>query len=161
MLKDRISTWFGAFQRRAARVLVTGLAVISLSACIAEFRNHGYIPSEVQLQDIAVGQDTKETLEASIGVPRASGLLEDSGWYYVRSQFRHYGAYAPKEVSREVLAISFNDAGVVSNVERFGLENGQVVALSRRVTEPNTKGTTFISQLLGGLGNVSAEQLLQ
>jgi hypothetical protein len=41
----------------------------------------------------------------------------------------------------------------VSNVERFGLADGRVVPLSRRVTETNIQGSGLIRQLLGNLGN--------
>ena len=68
--------------------------------------------------------------------------------------------HAPKEIKREVVAISFNDKGVVSNVERFGLAQGEVVPLSRRVTESNVKGIGFIRQLLGSIGRVNAGQIL-
>ena len=41
---------------------------------------------------------------------------------------------------REIVAITFDDSGVVRNIERFGLEDGNVVALSRRVTDSNVQG---------------------
>ena len=56
--------------------------------------------------------------------------------------------------------MSFNDNGVVSNVERFGLEKGQVVTLSRRVTESKVKGIGFLRQLMGSIGRVNAGQVL-
>ncbi|MBC7156656.1 MAG: outer membrane protein assembly factor BamE, partial [Rhodobacteraceae bacterium] len=43
-------------------------------------------------------------------------------------------------------------------VERFGLRDGEVVALSRRVTETNVRGVTFIRQLIGNIGNLRADQ---
>lgn len=141
---------------------VLGLTLIlSLTACVAQFRNHGYVPSEEQLAQISVGVDTKETIKDEIGTPGTEGILDSSAWYYVRSQFRHLGAFEPKEVDRQVVAISFDAQGRVSNVERFGLEQGRVVVLSRRVTDDGVKGITFLQQLFGNLGNVSAEQLLQ
>ncbi|ATG46572.1 cell envelope protein SmpA [Celeribacter ethanolicus] len=141
---------------------VLGLAlVLSLSACVAQFRNHGYVPTSGQLSEVRVGADTKDTVAEKIGAPGVEGIRDNSGWYYVRSQFRHYGAFEPKEVDRQVVAISFDGRGVVSNVERFGLEQGRVVVLERRVTDDNIKGITFLDQLFGNLGNVSAEQLLQ
>ncbi|WP_417253121.1 outer membrane protein assembly factor BamE [Celeribacter sp.] len=141
---------------------VLGLTLIlSLTACVAQFRNHGYVPSEAQLAQISVGVDTKETIKDEIGTPGTEGILDSSAWYYVRSQFRHLGAFEPKEVDRQVVAISFDAQGRVSNVERFGLEQGRVVVLSRRVTDDGVKGITFLQQLFGNLGNVSAEQLLQ
>ena len=48
----------------------------------------------------------------------------------------------------------------MENVERFGLENGQAVVLSRRVTDSNIKGLSFLRQLLGNIGNINAGQLL-
>ncbi len=43
--------------------------------------------------------------------------------------------FKPEEISREVVAVSFDDKGVVRNIERFGLENGEVIVLEHRVTE--------------------------
>jgi outer membrane protein assembly factor BamE (lipoprotein component of BamABCDE complex) len=153
----RVTLWFGV----VSKLLLMLVAAVSLSACVAQFRNHGYIPKDDVLAQITVGKDTKDTVREVIGTPQAEGLLESSGWYYVRSQFKHIGAFAPKEIDRQVLAISFNDRGVVTNVERFGLEDGRVVALSRRVTTANVQGTTFLDQLFGNFGNLSADQLLQ
>jgi hypothetical protein len=48
----------------------------------------------------------------------------------------------------------------VSNVERFGLENGNVVALSRRVTQDNVRDTTFLRQLFGSIGRFNAGDFL-
>lgn len=160
MLKDRFSTGFTTVTRHALRGIMAVCVAASLSACVAEFRNHGFIPPEGELEQFIVGEATKDTIEAAFGKPQASGLLEASGWYYVRSQFRHYGAFEPKEINRQVLAISFDESGTVSNIERFGLEDGKVITLSRRVTQTNVQGITFISQLLGSVGNLSAEQLL-
>lgn len=142
------------------RVASMVVLVASLSACVTQFRNHGYVPSTDELAMITVGSDTKDSIAQSIGKPGTEGLLASSGWYYVRSQFRHFGALEPKEIDRQVVAISFNDAGRVTNVERFGLEQGRVVALSRRVTTSNVAGTTFLSQLFSGLGNVDAANFI-
>jgi hypothetical protein len=49
---------------------------------------------------------------------------------------------------------------VVTGVERFGLEDGQVVSLSRRVTDDNIRDTTFVRQLLGAIGNINAGSFL-
>ncbi len=44
--------------------------------------------------------------------------------------------------------------------ERFGLQDGEVIALNRRVTDSNIEGVSFIRQLLGNLGRVDAGTLL-
>lgn len=145
--------------RRVFLWLAAGLCVLSLSACAAIYRNHGYVPTDTELAQIEVGVDTRDTVTEKIGRPSAAGLLNDVGWYYVQSRWKHYGARAPEEIDRQVLAITFTEAGQVENIERFGLEQGRAVVLSRRVTDSNIKGISFLRQLLGNLGNLRPEAL--
>ena len=150
----------GEMDVRGVRVAVIGLMMVVIAACSPVYRNHGYVPNEDELAEIKVGEDTRETLGPLIGRPSAAALLNDDGWYYVQSRWKHSGARQPKEIDRQVVAITFTEEGVVENVERFGLENGKVVALSRRVTESNIKGIGFIRQLLGSLGKLNTSDLL-
>lgn len=143
--------------RRAVLVL---LAAVLLAGCVAVNRFHGYIPPEEDLARLVVGQDTRETVTATIGAPTSSGMLSGGDFYYVQSTFRHYGPFAPQETDRQVLAVSFDSNGTLSNIERFGLEDGRVVVLSRRVTDDNMRDTTFIRQLLGNIGRIDAGTLI-
>jgi len=145
--------------RKIALFVVLGVTLL-MGACSPIYRNHGYVPLEENLSQITVGKSTRQDVADAIGRPSSTGLLEGSGWYYVGSRWKTVTWHAPQEIKREVVAISFNDKGVVSNVERFGLAQGEVVTLSRRVTESNVKGTGFIRQLLGSIGRVNAGQLL-
>ena len=77
-------------------------------------QNHGYVPTDEDLAEITVGADTRDSVTEAVGPPVSTGLLDDGSFYYVQSQFRYYGALAPKLVSRQVLAISFDSRGVVS-----------------------------------------------
>ncbi|MDJ0630269.1 MAG: outer membrane protein assembly factor BamE [Rhodobacter sp.] len=144
----------------AFRLSLCSFAVFLLAACSDITRTHGYVPPEADLEQIVVGVDTKDTVGEVVGRPSTSGILADSGWYYVKSKFVAYGLQERKEVDREVVAISFDGDGVVENIERFGLEQGRVVAISRRVTDSNIKGVSFLRQLFGSFGNFTADQLL-
>ena len=134
--------------------------MVSIAACTPIYRNHGYVPSDEELALLEVGKDSRDTVAAAIGRPSAAGLLNDVGWYYVQSRWKHYGALPPKEEDRQIVAITFSEAGVVENVERFGLEQGRVIALSRRVTDSNIKGISVLQQLFGNIGRLRADQLL-
>ncbi len=130
-------------------------AIVLTSACVASYRNHGYIPDEEDLSEIVVGVDTRDSVAESVGSPTSSGVLNDSGYYYVRQRVRSYAFTAPQVIERQVLAISFDGAGVVQNIERFGLEDGRVIDLDRRVTESSVVDRTFLRQLLGSLGRIA------
>lgn len=141
--------------RHVKKTLITAtilLAGLALGACTAQFQNHGYIPPQEDLEKITVGQDTRDTVAQTVGVPASAGLLTNSGYYYVRSRRQSRGFLAPRETEREVVAVSFNGNGVVENVERFGLERGNVVTLDRRVTSSPISDKSFIRQLLGNIG---------
>lgn len=127
-------------------------AGLTLGACAPQYKNHGYIPPQEDLDQITVGQDTRDTVAQTVGVPASAGLLTNSGYYYVRSRRKAIGFLAPQEIEREVVAVSFNAQGVVENVERFGLERGNVIELDRRVTSSSVKDRSFIRQLLGNIG---------
>ena len=145
--------------RRVAPWLAGGILSLSLMACAPVYRNHGYIPEQMELDAVKIGA-TREDVAAAIGRPSAAGLLNDVGWFYVQSRWEHKGGRAPREIDRQVVAITFTEAGTVSNVERFGLERGRVVALSRRVTESNIKGISFLRQLFGSIGRLRADQVV-
>jgi outer membrane protein assembly factor BamE (lipoprotein component of BamABCDE complex) len=134
------------------RVLLAATLGGGLAACSPQYANHGYIPPSEDLDQIVVGVDTRASVEETIGTPSTAGVVNDSGFYYVRSRKRTIGALAPKIIERQVLAISFDSEGVVSNIENFGLERGQVVPLTRRVTTSGVGDKGFLRQLLGNIG---------
>lgn len=134
------------------RGLVFALTLL-VTGCVPVYRHHGYVLPETDLAMVQIGQTNQFELESMIGRPGSQGLLEGSSWFYVGSRWRHYGAMPPQEISREVVAIHFSPDGTVSNVERFGLEQGRVVVLSRRVTDSNVTSIGLIRQLIGNIGN--------
>ncbi len=137
----------------ASKVLVFAACLAVAGACSPVFKNHGYVPPPEDLAKVKVGVDTRDTVIEAIGAPSSSGVIRDSGYYYVSSRIRHYGPKRPKVVSRELVAISFDQRGVVRNIERFGLEDGYVIVLDRRVTDSNVEDKGFLRQLLGNIGN--------
>lgn len=144
---------------RSLRFGLVGVVMVAMAACSTIYRNHGYVPTDDELALVEVGKDTRETVTEKIGRPTAAGLLNDVGWFYVQSRWAYRGAFEPREIDRQVVAVTFSEAGTVANVERFGLERGKVVPLSRRVTESNVKGLSVIQQLLGSFGRLSPAAL--
>lgn len=133
---------------------------LSLSACTSMYRTHGYMPPEDELQQIVPGVDTRGTVEDIIGVPTTSGVTRDSGFYYIESQVRHFAYRRPEVTDRTILEISFDQAGVVQNIVTYGLEDGQVVPLTRRITRSGDGDISFIRKLFGNIGGLTADTLL-
>ena len=143
------------------RIAVMGGALAALVACTAQFRNHGYVPHADDLANIIVGVDTRDSVAETVGAPSTGGILDNSGYYYVRSRVRHYAYQAPKVIDREVVAITFDKRGVVNSIERYGLEDGRVVPLERNVTDSAVANLSFVRQLLGSLGRFNAADFIE
>ena len=150
------------FMGTMTRAIAAACVCVIVSACTAQFQNHGYTPSDEDLSAVLVGVDTRASVEETVGRPTSSGVLQDRAWYYVGSRVRTWAFTAPETVEREIVAISFAEDGTVVNIERFGLEDGQVVALSRRITETSIREFGLIQNILRNFGRIDiGEQLSQ
>ncbi|MEO3414057.1 outer membrane protein assembly factor BamE [Roseovarius sp. CAU 1744] len=135
------------------------LCFLAMAGCTATYSNHGYVPSEEDLAELVVGVDSRATVDDAIGAPTASGVLSDGDYYYIRSRFRTFGMFRPEVVERQVLAISFDDSDTIRNIERFSLADGNIVPLTRRVTDSSVVSNGFLRQLLGNIGNIDPSEL--
>ncbi len=143
----------------AIRASVAGVTLSLAIACTPIYRDHGYVPLEEDLTAVQVGKDTRQSVLDKLGEPSTGGLLEGGDYFYVRSKMRTIGPRRPEVIERQVVAIVFDKRDRVANVERYGLQDGNIVPLSRRVTSSSTANKGFLRQLLGNLGRLSAEQL--
>ncbi|MRH20183.1 outer membrane protein assembly factor BamE [Rhodovulum strictum] len=144
----------------SARLALVVVLCASIAGCSPIMRKNGYAPSEEDLAGIVVGVDTRDSVAELVGTPSVNGVMRDEAWYYVENTWKTVGPRAPENVDRQVVAISFGPNGTVENVERFGLEQGRVIALNRRVTEANVQGISFLGQLFRNLGNFRADDVL-
>ncbi|MFK7764913.1 MAG: outer membrane protein assembly factor BamE [Roseobacter sp.] len=128
-------------------------AVTALAACSATYRNHGYVPPQEDLEQIVVGIDTRASVEETLGTAGSTSVQEEDALYFVRSRVRTFAMLEPEVVERNVVAFSFDTNGVVENIETFGLERGQVVRFTRRVTDSSVTGKSFFRQLFGNIGS--------
>ncbi len=140
---------------KTRKIGVALLLCASLAACSATFRNHGYVPLEEDLSQITVGVDTRDTVAELVGTPSSAGVLSDSGFYYVQSRVKHFAWQKPEVIDRQVVAVSFTSAGVVENIGRYTLQDGQVVPLARRIARSG-QDVSIIRKILGTLGGFSA-----
>lgn len=149
-MRSRFS--LGVNVRKTLRLACLASAIVITSACSPTYRNYGYIPPQEDLDAIVVGVDTRSTVQQTLGSVGASSVIEEDAVYFVRSRVRTLALLEPEVIERQVVAVSFDQAGVVQNIETFGLEQGQIVQLSRRVTDSSVADRTFLRQLFGNIG---------
>jgi len=148
-------------QRRLKHSIVSMLlgSAMVLSACSEDIRKSGYYPLEQELAAVSIGQSTRAEVLEAMGSPT---IQSDSAGplYYVGQRTRYFGPFPPQIVDRQVVVVTFDSRGKVANVQTLGLEDGAVVVLSQRVTEPVAGDVSFYRQLFGNIGRVDASQLI-
>jgi outer membrane protein assembly factor BamE (lipoprotein component of BamABCDE complex) len=53
--------------RRPARIAMVAVTALALAGCSPLYRNHGYVPDNAALAQVAVGADTRATVEEALG----------------------------------------------------------------------------------------------
>ncbi len=134
--------------------IVLSLLTCVVIACAPVVRNYGYTPSDEDLSVLELGVADKVEVRTAIGAPAAANSTYGDDWFYVANDFVQEGISAPRETDRRVVVVSFDDEGKLSNVARYGLQDGRAVALSRRVTETNLGRLNLIQQMLRSLGRI-------
>lgn len=142
------------------RNVIAALALMGLVACSATFQNHGFVPPQDELDAIIPGVDTRDSLALSVGQPSAAGVIREDAWFYAAYRVRNFAYQAPEVIERDIVAITFDDEGVVQNIERFGLEDGQFVQLSRRVTGGGIGEVTILTQILRNFGRLDVGNII-
>ncbi len=145
---------------RSRSISFAAVLAFAIVACSPIYDFYGYTPDRYELRAIKVGESTPEDVLETVGRPVSAGFLAGDTWYYASAKSRRVAFMEPEYVDRLVVAISFDDEGKVSNVERFGLERGRAVILSRRITETELGRLTIVEQLLRSFGRVDPAQVL-
>ncbi len=149
----------GKIMRRIVLVSMLGTATLA-AGCSPIIQNHGYVPVSADVAALQPGKDTRDSVYAALGEPTLKGVEGDSSWYYVSYTERRFAFFPPKITSREILAISFDARGRVAAINRYGLKDGIVIDLNTNETVTGGRKLSFLQQLLGNIGNFSAESFL-
>lgn len=141
-------------QRSHLRLAALAGLVALTASCAPMVRTHGYVPYQEDLDALIVGADTKGIVEETIGRPQDVGLSDDETWYYVENTVSTLAFFAPEVTERTVLALDFDGDGVLSSINRYGLEDGRVIDLVTRVTPTDRRRRSILNQIFGNVGAV-------
>ena len=132
-------------------------ALLLIQGCVSVRTNHGYVLERGQTELTGEpGLDSKESILAKYGEPSMIGTFNPNAWYYLNSRDHTRAFFHPKTTSRFVVAFNFDDTGLVQNVEKFDLADGESISMVSRVTPTRGKELNFWEQLLGNVGQLPA-----
>jgi len=146
---------------RPTRALFPALviAMMAVAACEPVRQTHGYVPADIYVDRIQVGQDSRADVVGKIGRPSTTATFEDDEWYYISRSTVTRAFLAPSPTEQKVLVLAFDADGMVRSVDRYALEDGQIIDLVTRTTPTRGKRLTFLQQLLGNVGRFTPDQV--
>ncbi len=132
-------------------MLATGL--FFMGGCAETVTKHGQLFRESDLQQIQPGM-MQEQVRLALGTP-TSTTTTGSGqvYYYISSTMSQKAFFEPTEVDRKVVAIYFNQTGMVDRVANYGLKDGKIFDfVSRTTPAPGGNEEGVLKQLFRNLG---------
>ncbi len=137
--------------RAATVLLICGLA---LSACATRTHVAGYVPDDDLIAQIEPGKQKQTDVKRILGSPSSLASFESHNdtWYYISSKTETIAFLSPEIVERSVVAVDFDDNGVVKQVRRFNLEDGEDIEMVDRITPTRGKELGFFEQMFGNFG---------
>jgi len=145
---------------RLKTILIVSILVL-ITGCSPTYRNHGYVPSVTELNQLKVGKSSKENVKNLFGSPSSIGLVQEDRWFYLYTKIKNFMYRSPEIIERQLVVVTFGSNGLLENIEKFELQDQEVVVLSRRITKSGIKGMSLIQQLLNSAGNYDPAQAFE
>jgi outer membrane protein assembly factor BamE (lipoprotein component of BamABCDE complex) len=122
--------------------------VLLLAGCSPDVERRGYIPKPGAFDQINTGM-TKMEVEGILGSPSTTASVQYKGdsYYYISSTTTDK-AFLTEETEREVIAIRFDEAGLVKSFGQYGLEDGRVVDLNTNKSPVYGEDNSILSMML-------------
>jgi outer membrane protein assembly factor BamE (lipoprotein component of BamABCDE complex) len=138
-----------------ALALSLGAAALA-GGCEAEVHTRGNMVTQRALGQIQVGQTSRAQVTNLLGTPSTTSLF-DAGetWIYIGAYTRQASYHAMEELERQVIAVSFDNAGMVSDVRTLSKDDGTDITVVERQTPTAGNELTIIEQMLGNVGRFS------
>ena len=107
--------------------------------------------------DYVLERKGSERVQQLLGSPSTEGSFGQDIWYYVSKKTSQTGFFEPDVIDQGVLAVTFDQEGVVNDLKIYDQNDGRLVAMVDRVTPTHGNEMTILQQLLGNLGRFDPE----
>ncbi len=130
---------------------VLGL-VLALAACTPRIDVRGNLPDPERLSEITPGEHSRAEVAEILGSPSSVAMFDKETWYYVSQRTETVAFFEPEVRERQIVVLQFDKNGIVSDVRKLGVEEGQDVLPVERITPTSGNTLNFWEQMFGNLG---------
>lgn len=128
------------------------LLLLAPTACSPTVATHGHRLDDEALARIEPGLTSREQVAQLLGSPSSPATFDDSSWYYVSQRTERKSFYQEEVVDQQVVAITFDQQGLVEDVERVDLAGARPVEPVERRTPTEGNELSVFEQFIGNVG---------
>jgi outer membrane protein assembly factor BamE (lipoprotein component of BamABCDE complex) len=139
-------------------VFPLALILCAAAACSPMRETRGYVPDDVLLGELKPGVHDKNSVASLLGSPSSVATFDGATWYYITRKTEQLAFFAEKVTDQQVVAIDFDDQGVMTGVRRFTLADANDVQFVERSTPSLGKELTVLQQFFGNIGRFTSEK---
>lgn len=133
-------------------IAMVGLSTLALGGCAKDINARGNLPPEEAFSQLEPGQQTRQDVQLILGTPSTISSFGEETWYYISAMTTQYAFYSVEEIERDVIAIKFDERGILQEIKNYGLEDGEDIQVVERETPTMGREFSLIEQLIGNLG---------
>ena len=138
--------------RAVASVLTAIVIAVAMGACAPKTALRGNLPRAYQMEQIEIGQQRKQEVARILGSPSVAGTFDDDIWYYMSRRTESWAFFGEEVVEQQVLALYFDERGVLQHMETYTRDDARDIATSDRTTPTAGRELGFFEQIFGNLG---------
>jgi outer membrane protein assembly factor BamE (lipoprotein component of BamABCDE complex) len=145
--------------RRIHAALLAALLTAPLMACTARIDTQGFIPDEEQLAQVQIGVDGPQDVIELLGAPPSAAPFSIDNthtWYYIMRRTKRESFFDEEVLEQRVLAVLFDDKGLVNGFRHYDLADGRLIEPVERVTPTRGRKLGFFEQVFGTIGRFGA-----
>lgn len=137
---------------RVGSISVALLVAVTACESVKQVENRGYIDTKAVNESIQPGKTTRNEVRSLLGSPSTVSSYPPETWYYISRERETVAFLAPELTNQKVASIEFDETGVVSKFEHFGMEEARDMDYVARETPTEGRSLGLLEQLLGNLG---------
>jgi outer membrane protein assembly factor BamE (lipoprotein component of BamABCDE complex) len=137
-----------------AKAAMFGLTVLTLAVggCSPTIDNRGYQFDQRRIDQITPGVTSREEVARILGTPSTTATFDDKNWYYISQRYERRSFFQDDLVAQDVVDIAFGDNGIVSAVNKSGLDQATNVAPLKQTTPTGGTELSAIQQFISNIG---------
>lgn len=143
--------------RRLVGAALLVAVALSTWSCQDRISTHGYVPDPEALARIEPGVHNRLEVAQFLGTPSTTAMFGEETWLYITEKRKEFAFFKPEIIEQQVVAISFNDAGVVDTLDEYLLADGLLIDPVSRTTPTYGKQIGLLEQFLGNVGRFNNE----